>query len=160
MVYIPDEHTTRAIGLGLPYGVFLGFYWTTQYAALVQLLPSHKIGKFTGVFPALKNLVSVIGPIVYAAIVQRTNDHRIALPISIVPSFALSLVPLRMIDFPDPDPDPDPAISLRGSRLARNISRRDQVDSSPPNNRSSDMPTATDGSSDMPTASTANDMRI
>jgi MFS-type transporter involved in bile tolerance (Atg22 family) len=81
------------------YGVLLGFFWSTQYSAVVQLLPKSKIGKFTGIFPSLKSLVQVSGTAIYALVIQLYNDPKLALFLSIVPTSVISLVPLHMIDF-------------------------------------------------------------
>jgi len=97
VLVINDRYT--AYCSGSVYGLLLGFYWSTQYSAAVQLLPKSKIGKFTGVFPSLKSLVAVTGTTIYGAVVQRTNDQRLAVFVSVVPTLAVSLVPLRMVDF-------------------------------------------------------------
>ena len=93
------DHLSRAYAVGVIYGVLIGFYSTCQYSALVQLLPKHKIGKYTGLFPALKNIANSFGPTIYAGIAQRTNNQMMALSLSIVPFTFLSLIPLFLTDF-------------------------------------------------------------
>ena len=40
--------------------------------------PRHKMGKYTGLFPALKNVANAFGPMIYAGIAQTYNDQRFA----------------------------------------------------------------------------------
>jgi MFS family permease len=93
------DHLYRAYALGAVYGLIFGFYWTCQYAALVQLLPKHKMGKYTGLFPAAKNIANAFGPTIYAVIAQWQNNQMLAISLSIVPFSLLSLVPLALTDF-------------------------------------------------------------
>merc|ERR1719313_641795 len=57
------------------------------------------MGKYTGLFPALKNVASTTGPIIYASIAQTYNDQRLAFALAIIPSVFISLIPLAMTDF-------------------------------------------------------------
>jgi len=99
VVYEPEVHLGRAYAVGAGLGVILGLYFGTQYATMVQLLPKHYIGQFTGLYPSLKNAASITGPAIYAYIVQTRNDHQMALFLAVVPTFAMSFVPLCMVDF-------------------------------------------------------------
>jgi MFS-type transporter involved in bile tolerance (Atg22 family) len=85
--------------LAFVYGFGLALYWSTQYSALVMLLPPDKMGKFTGLFSACKNITCAFGPTLYAAIAQASNNHRLAIFVSLVPFFVLALIPLYFTDF-------------------------------------------------------------
>jgi MFS-type transporter involved in bile tolerance (Atg22 family) len=88
-----------ALLLAFVYGFVLALYWSTQYSALVLLLPPEKMGKYTGLFSACKNVTCAFGPTMYAAIAQASNNQRLAIFTSLVPFFALALFPLCATDF-------------------------------------------------------------
>merc|ERR1712216_591768 len=90
---------SRVGAVGAVYGLLIGLYWSTQHSALVQLLPRHRLGKYTGLFSALKTVTNAFGPSVYAGIAQWQNSHLMALTFSIVPFMFLSLIPLYLTDF-------------------------------------------------------------
>merc|ERR1712072_931467 len=83
---------------GLGYSIGLSWYFSVTFPILESMIPKETAASFIGIYTFATNLGGFMGPLAYSAIVQATNNHRLAIIIMPVFNLIAGLI-LHTVDF-------------------------------------------------------------
>jgi MFS-type transporter involved in bile tolerance (Atg22 family) len=83
---------------GVVGSVAISWFYSLGWASFASLVPPGQVGQYNGIYTFCGTVVQPIEPAIYNAIVQSTNNHRIAIA-TIVPWCVLALLLLCTVDF-------------------------------------------------------------
>ena len=88
------------VGLaGLLGSVALVWFYSIFWPTFCTMIPYGHSGEYAGIYYSINNIFSVFGPLIYTAVVQGTNDHRLAWFFTCMPACIVSLLIICLTDF-------------------------------------------------------------
>lgn len=84
---------------GLLGGIALSWFYSIGWTAFCTLIPFGQAGQYAGIYHAVNALFTLIGPLIYSAVVQATSNHQLGWLITCLPATLVSLAVICITDF-------------------------------------------------------------